>query len=1054
MQAKELREESLKVSSMMSLYEEYVFQERDVVNLAVALADVAHKWNEIAIMLGLPEVTRTECGEGSNSAMKLYNVLCKLIVVGHSTAAPATMKTLKKAIESPLVERPDIASKLEDRLKTKVSSLTPAVTTFKESVLSKYKNKICLHYSKLAQVPRGVWPPVVSNTFINLALVKTSGEPSKSDYSVRGNADIVLEKKEKIKYEQAFGTHRDSEIILVLGRPGSGKTTLVHKVIKDWVQGLVLKGAELVYLISLRSLTSEHNKLPNILSPFHFQENTLQEVSDHIEKVDGKGVCFILDGFDKYPSKNYEKSLISALINESYLPEAMVVVTSRPAAASDRLPNKSSFKQIEVFGFSRKDVFEYIDCFPFSKSSITTEPFPENLKTFLMSHPGVLDLCYLPVNVAIVCFLYDFNPGLLPETQTEMYKHFTKSIIIRQLKQYKKSFKIKSLEDLGEEKSEHFKNLCKLAFEMTARSCQVMSHGEFTADSQLSLGLVTTDISPQLSGEYQNSYSFLHLTLQEFLAAYHISTASLEKQKELIKQYCDTVHMRNVWKFYFGLAKFENDLLAIILTKTFFKKLLYTDKLFCIQCAYEAKKKCISELVSSSWIRIRNTVSTYDISAIAYVMSEAASIHNKATPTTHLEMVDRMVDSNKLAAVKNLTDDKAESHLVDLTIIDNLLDSASVKLLVEELSAGFKPLEILNLSTNDTGDDGALISAEGLKFNCSLQELDLSSNNITTTGVTEIMHYACPLRRIDFSCNDIGDDGAKQVADKLKHKSLKELNLSRYDIGIDGAEALADAITSDVMVELDLSCTDFGLSINKLPMPLKFEPSTIEHSDSRGRLRLSLKYNMRIGRECSDGIAFLSRFKKLRELNLSDDMINTQGAKVLTDCLLYSNNCHTFEDLNLSGNSSISACVTDTAVKLLQHDNIKCINLEYPRSLFFGPQCVVDLSNRRISGDDVLSFAKEIQLMQDFNYSQNYFSRIDIRVTHIPMDTQTVMAVLRELKNCNRVKRVEICHTGVTCNEDTTQLRKAFEHHKMQRSITLIDEQSHARTMVQVPAVQ
>ena len=135
--------------------------------------------------------------------------------------------------------------------------------------------------------------------------MKTSGEPSKSDYSVRGNTDDVLEKKEKIKYEQAFGTHRDSEIILVLGRPGSGKTTLVHEVVK--IQGLVLKGAQLVYLISLRSLTSEHNKLPNILSPFHFQENTLQEVSDHIEKVDGKGVCFILDGFDEYPSQNYKK---------------------------------------------------------------------------------------------------------------------------------------------------------------------------------------------------------------------------------------------------------------------------------------------------------------------------------------------------------------------------------------------------------------------------------------------------------------------------------------------------------------------------------------------------------------------------------------------------------------------------------------------------------------------------------------------------------------------------------------------------------------------------
>ena len=525
MEAQECGEDSLKVSSRRSLYEEYVFQERDVVNLAVALADVAHKWNEIAIMLCLPEVVRTECGEGSNAAMKLYNVLHKWIV-GHSTAAPATMKKLKKAIESPFVERPDIASELGDRFMTKVSSLTPATTSLKEGVLSKYKNKICRQYSKLAQVPHGVWPPVVSNTFINLALVKTNSEPSKSDYSVRGNADDVLAKKEKIKYEQAFGTHSDSETLLVLGRPGSGKTTLVHKIIKDWVQGLVLKGAELVYLISLRSLTSEHNKLPNILSLFHFQENTQQEVSDNIEKVDGKGVCFILDGFDEYPSQNYEKSLIGALIKKSYLPEAMLVVISRPAAASAYLPNRSSFKQIEVFGFSRKDIFKYIDCFPFSDKG---EHVAEKLKTLLESRPGVLDLCYLPVDVAIICFLYDSDPELLPETQTEMYNHFTTSIIIRQLKQYNPSFKLQSLGDLKGEEEKLFKNLCSIAFEMTASSRQVMSHGEFTADSQLSLGLVTTDISACWSGEYQNSYSFLHLTLQEFLAAFHTSKASQEK---------------------------------------------------------------------------------------------------------------------------------------------------------------------------------------------------------------------------------------------------------------------------------------------------------------------------------------------------------------------------------------------------------------------------------------------------------------------------------------------------------------------------------------------
>ena len=212
-----------------------------------------------------------------------------------------------------------------------------------------------------------------------------------------------------------------------------------------------------------------------------------------------------------------------------------------------------------MFGFSRKDIFEYIEGFPFSDCTSEADFFSEKLKIFLKSHPGVLDFCYLPVDVAIICFLYDYDCELLPETQTEMYKFFATSIIIRQLKQHNPSFKLQSLEDLKDEEEKLFKNLCSIAFEMTASSRQVMIRGEFTADSQLSLGLVTTDILPQLSGEYQNSYSILHLMLQEFLAAYHISKASQEKQKEVIEQYYYTFHMNNVWKFYFGLVKFENE---------------------------------------------------------------------------------------------------------------------------------------------------------------------------------------------------------------------------------------------------------------------------------------------------------------------------------------------------------------------------------------------------------------------------------------------------------------------------------------------------------------
>ena len=120
---------------------EYIFKE-DVPDLVEALAGVAHKWEEIAVAVRLPEVVRAECGEKSSPVLKLHSVLYKWIVGGHSNTKPPTVMNLKKAIEGPLVQRPDIANQLVSS-----TGLTAAVT--KESILFKYKSKLCRFYSSL-----------------------------------------------------------------------------------------------------------------------------------------------------------------------------------------------------------------------------------------------------------------------------------------------------------------------------------------------------------------------------------------------------------------------------------------------------------------------------------------------------------------------------------------------------------------------------------------------------------------------------------------------------------------------------------------------------------------------------------------------------------------------------------------------------------------------------------------------------------------------------------------------------------------------------------------
>ena len=150
-----------------------------------------------------------------------------------------------------------------------------------EVIFSPEKRKLLDKYTHLEEIPN-TWPPVGASTFVELALVYNSRchVSDSHDYSVRGDMDDILERKRKVNYTDIFSNTGNNLLVLLEGRPGCGKTTLTHKITKDWARGPdILKGAQELFLVSLRILASKNiDSLLDILKIIYHNSKILERL--------------------------------------------------------------------------------------------------------------------------------------------------------------------------------------------------------------------------------------------------------------------------------------------------------------------------------------------------------------------------------------------------------------------------------------------------------------------------------------------------------------------------------------------------------------------------------------------------------------------------------------------------------------------------------------------------------------------------------------------------------------------------------------------------------
>ena len=223
-------------------------------------------------------------------------------------------------------------------------------------------------------------------------------------------------------------------------------------------------------------------------------------------------------------------------------------------------------QHIEILGFTKANIQSYLE------STIPDDPsLLADLKKYISCYPHINSLMYIPLNSAIVVEVYRNSrkdETLVPKTMTELYSSLVRSLLLRHLLDHpvhgkKRRWKvIHSFNDLPQDVYQQLCELGRIAYEGILDKQQVI-FSDLPEDFE-TLGLM--QCAPELYADEGAavSYNFLHLTVQEYLAAFHLSQQPVEKQIEHLREYKEVKrqqqqhhHFHMVLQFLCGIRKFD-----------------------------------------------------------------------------------------------------------------------------------------------------------------------------------------------------------------------------------------------------------------------------------------------------------------------------------------------------------------------------------------------------------------------------------------------------------------------------------------------------------------
>ncbi|XP_015773345.1 PREDICTED: nucleotide-binding oligomerization domain-containing protein 2-like [Acropora digitifera] len=581
--------------------------------------------------------------------------------------------------------------------------------------------------------------------------------------------------------------------VLVVGRPGIGKTSLSTKMLRLWATDQAFNEDHhdkshfnTVFLVKFRRFNDNAElSLRELLARAETVQRLVNSVLEFVQNEPTR-VLLIFDGLDEYSRKEdinaqehdhtyknnvEEKMPLSVLYNKlaagELLRGASILTTTRPKAA-EYVGHVTFQRTVEILGFTSTNVEDYVQ-----KFSQDFTGAKEKIWEHIKSNANIFSLCYIPVNCFLIChcLLQIFLSGSsqqLPTKITDIYqmtvkmvffKHNRENMSLEELEKLKKTHMYEPFENFPEELQKLFYRLGEIAFKGIKEARLLFESSEVSGLEECGLLHKLPDVQSKrsLNDPPKSQFCFTHLTVQEFFAAKHlVDTKTDEGIEEFVSKYINDDIWEVVLQFVAGLLKSSlgSDIFIKLLPKSTEKSRNF----------HSSEPKTLT-----SW-----PVTREDKGLAVQVCKCLYEINDEHQP----------VLQNK---IKRLQFNKVEFPGRSLAPID-------IAAVLHFLENAEQVLSIY-LPCNQFGDFGAnKVKKFIVNRERKLQQLNLAQNNLTDNAAKDfaaaLKHNNCKLKSLNFT-----DNAAKDLAAALKHSNckLESLHLSGNKLTDEGRQYLIDA---------------------------------------------------------------------------------------------------------------------------------------------------------------------------------------------------------------------------------------------------------------------